>query len=143
MPSFATDKLSTNGGRVVAVSVAVIDTLLAAARAAHPLEACGLLFGSEAAISSYRPTPNVHPTPETHFEIDPQALIDAHRAMRGGGPRLVGYYHSHPHGRAEPSATDRALAAGDGMVWAIVGQEELRLWRAGQNGFSALSYTRV
>ncbi len=63
--------------------------------------------------------------------------------MRMGGPELAGYYHSHPNGPLEPSATDRALAAADGMIWAIVALGEVRLWRAGPHGFTALSYTTV
>lgn len=124
----------------VIVTSEVVAGLLAEARAAHPREACGLLFGSDGAITAHRRAPNVHPTPETRFEIDPQALIDAHRAMRGGGPRLVGYYHSHPAGPPEPSATDRALAAADGMVWAIVGQGRVTLWRAGHGGLTPLPF---
>lgn len=127
----------------LAVTSVVLERLLAEAGAADPREACGLLFGSDVAIGACQPADNVHPEPETHFEIDPQALIDAHRAMRSGGPRLVGYYHSHPRGTPEPSATDRSLAAGDGMIWAIVAAGEVRLWRATENGFCALSYTRV
>lgn len=127
----------------VTVTSGVLGAVLAEARAAHPRECCGLLFGDTNAITGYRPAVNVHPNPETHFEIDPQVLIDAHRAMRRGGPRLVGYYHSHPAGPAEPSATDRAMAARDGMIWAIVAGDELRLWRAGGEGFSALSYTVI
>lgn len=124
----------------VIVTSAVVECLLAAARAAHPQEACGLLFGGDAAITAHRPCANVHPTPETRFEIDPQTLIDAHRAMRGGGPRLVGYYHSHPGGLPEPSATDRALAAGDGMIWAIIGDGRIALWRAGEERMEPLPY---
>ena len=117
--------------------------LLAEARAHHPREACGLLFGTATAIMAHRPAANVHPTPESHFEIDPQALIDAHRAMRGGGPRLVGYYHTHPKGPPAPSPTDRAMALGDGMIWAIVGEGRVCLWRDDAGGFTALSYERV
>lgn len=127
----------------VAVTSAVLDVLLAEARAAHPREACGLLFGSEAAITAHRPAANVHATPDTHFEIDPQALIDAHRAMREGGPRVAGYYHTHPSGPPVPSATDRALAAGDGMIWAIVGAGCVKLWRAGEEGMEPLPYRAV
>jgi proteasome lid subunit RPN8/RPN11 len=127
----------------IEVTSAVRDALLAEARAAHPLECCGLLFGSDQSIAAHRPVANVHPAPHGQFEVDPQALIDAHRAARQGGPRLVGYYHSHPSGSLEPSATDRARAAGDGMIWAIVTRDALALWRAGQNGFSALSYTTL
>ena len=124
----------------MAVTSAVRDALLMAAERANPREACGLLFGNDTAITSHRSATNVHPAPGTRFEIDPQALIDAHRAMRDGGPRLVGYYHSHPSGPPEPSATDRALAADDGMIWAIVGEGRVSLFRAGGDGLRPLPY---
>ena len=111
-----------------------------AARASHPREACGILFGEGKRIIALRETANIHPAPETHFEIDPQALIDAHRSARAGGPQVLGYFHSHPTGRAEPSATDAAMAAGDGAIWAIVAGDEVRLWRDTAQGFRALSY---
>ena len=60
--------------------------------------------------------------------------------MRAGGPRLVGHYHSHPHGPPEPSRTDRALAAPDGMIWAIAGEGRVALWRAGGDGLEPLPY---
>lgn len=125
------------------VTSGVLEALLAEARSVHPRECCGLLFGEAGAITAHRAAANVHREPETHFEIDPQALIDAHRAMREGGPQLAGYYHSHPCGPPEPSATDQALSAGDRMIWAIVARGEVRLWRAGPHGFTALSYAAV
>lgn len=124
----------------VMVTSAVLEELLAEARAAHPHEACGLLFGIGTEITAHLPAANIHPTPHTRFEIDPQALIDAHRAMRGGGPRVAGYYHSHPSGPPAPSATDHALAAEDGMTWAIVGEGCVTLWRAGDRGLTPLPY---
>lgn len=122
------------------VSRAVLAGLCAQAAAAHPRECCGLLLGEGGAITAVLPARNVHPDPARHFEIDPQALIDAFRAERSGGPRVVGYYHSHPTGAAEPSATDRAMAAHDGRVWAIVAAGEVRFWRDTAHGFEALSY---
>lgn len=112
-----------------------------AARVAHPTEACGVLLGAGCRITAARQAANVHPTPTTHFEIDPQALIDAHRAARSGGPEVVGYFHSHPVGKPVPSATDRASASGDGRVWAILAGEDVRFWKDGAEGFAALSYT--
>lgn len=117
--------------------------MLAAARAAHPREACGLLLGEAGRITAARETANVHPTPATHFEIDPQALIDAHRAARAGGPEVVGYFHSHPTGAAAPSATDLAMAAQDGRIWAIIAGEEVTFWQDTRAGFTALSYRVV
>jgi proteasome lid subunit RPN8/RPN11 len=122
------------------VSSAVFDLLLGEAAAAHPRECCGVLLGEGERIVAIQPAANVHPQPETHFEIDPQALIDAHRAARKGGAQVVGYYHSHPNGRAKPSATDCASAARDGMIWAIIAAGRITLWRSGDAGFAPLPY---
>ena len=124
----------------VDISSALLDQLLAEAEAAHPNECCGILLGEGERISAIIPAANVNPHPAGHFEIDPQPLIDAHRAARRGGPQILGYYHSHPDGRAEPSATDAAMAAGDGMVWAIVAAGRVAFWRSGDAGFEALPY---
>lgn len=138
---------------VVEATQAVIARLLDEARASAPNEACGLLFGTVSAglerITEARPTANVAPEPTRHFEIDPRALIAAYRQERrqerrqehegGDGARLLGFYHSHPTGSAEPSATDRECSAGDGRIWAIVAGGEVRFWRDGAGGFEALS----
>jgi len=123
------------------VSAEALAAMRAAAAAAHPHEACGILLGAGARITAARETANVHPAPPTHFEIDPQALIEAHRAARGGGPEVIGYFHSHPSGPAAPSATDRACASGDGKVWAILGAGDVTFWRDGEAGFTALSFS--
>lgn len=127
----------------VEVSKQALAAMRAAAAAAHPREACGILLGEGGRISAAVETANVHPAPLTHFEIDPQALIDAHRAARAGGPQVLGYFHSHPAGPPEPSATDRASAAGDGRVWAIIAGARIALWRDGAEGFTALSYAQA
>tara|TARA_B100000378_G_C18056346_1_gene414487 strand:- start:3885 stop:4298 length:414 start_codon:yes stop_codon:yes gene_type:complete len=101
------------------VTRTAISAMIEAARSAMPQEACGLLLGSDGHVERFKQTANVAADPHRHFEIDPAALIAAHKAERAGGPAIVGYFHSHPTGRAEPSATDRAQAAGDGRVWAI------------------------
>jgi proteasome lid subunit RPN8/RPN11 len=100
-----------------------------------------LLLGEDDHIHEARPAANVHPDPARFFEIDPQTLIDAHRDARSGGPVLVGYYHSHPLGPPEPSATDRAQGTGDGRVWAIVGEGKIAIWRDAKDGFEPLSYS--
>jgi proteasome lid subunit RPN8/RPN11 len=114
-----------------------------AARMTHPDEACGVLLGAGCRITEAHPARNVHAAPATHFEIDPQALIDAHRTSRSGGPQVIGYFHSHPVGEPAPSATDRASASGDGRVWAILAGDDVRFWKDGREGFAALSYTVV
>ncbi|MGB3469968.1 MAG: Mov34/MPN/PAD-1 family protein [Erythrobacter sp.] len=136
---------STSSGRAdIFITASGIEALTTQSTAAHPNECCGLLLGSHNAITAIQPTANVHPSPQSHFEIDPQALIDAHRKARAGGPAIIGYYHSHPTGDPHPSATDRAMAAHDGTVWAIIagsGAEfRVTFWRDDKDGFHPLSY---
>ena len=125
----------------IRVSRPVIDRLLDAAAGAAPGECCGILLGAAGSIDEARPAANVATDPRRRFEIDPQALVDAHRAARNGGPQVLGYFHSHPAGPAEPSAADRAQAAHDGSVWAIVGAGGVTFWRDEEAGFAPLSYT--
>jgi desampylase len=113
----------------IAVTSGAMATLINEAARAHPRECCGLLLGQDARIESAQSCRNVHPQPERHFEIDPAALIVAHRDARSGGPQVLGYYHSHPTGAAAPSATDIAMASGDGRVWAIIAGGEVKFWR--------------
>ena len=87
------------------VTSGAIATLLEEAAAAHPRECCGLLLGEGNRLTEVRPCANVHADPLRHFEIDPAALIAAHRAARTGGPALLGYYHAHPGGHPLPSAS--------------------------------------
>ena len=125
-------------GMPLRVARSVIATMLSEAARAMPEESCGLLLGSEDWIEAAALTHNVHPTPLSHFEIDPAALIAAHKAAREGGSQVAGYWHSHPSGSTVPSLTDRASANGDGKVWAIVAGDEVRFWRDLPDGFEPL-----
>jgi len=116
-----------------------MERLRSEAEASAPEECCGLLLGREI-IDEVRPAANVAPDRRHRFEIDPQALVDAYRAARSGGPQVMGYYHSHPAGPAGPSDVDRAMAAGDGKVWAIVAEGGVTFWRDEETGFAPLSY---
>ena len=131
--------LAKMGSDLIVTSV-VLATLLDAAVQAAPEEACGLLLGVDGVASEARRCANLAANPRRFFELDPAALIAAHRAERGGGPALLGYWHSHPSGVPEPSAEDQRQASGDGKVWAIVAHAEVRFWRDEPQGFVALSY---
>jgi proteasome lid subunit RPN8/RPN11 len=101
-------------------------------------EICGLLLGDERRVDAIVPTANVAADPARWFEIDPAALFAALRAERAGGPRVIGHYHSHPNGSAEPSPRD-AAAAEPGKLWLIVGGGIARMWLAGEAGFRELA----
>lgn len=129
------------------VTSSVLRDLRERAADAHPEECCGILLGERDiggdTITAALPAANVHPNPASQFEIDPQALVDAHRAERNGGPQVLGYYHSHPNGLAEPSATDAARAAHDNRVWAIIAGDAVSWWKDTPGGFETLPYALV
>ena len=141
LPPFALS-LSKGAGAAPGITITATAhaTMLAAAHRAHPREACGLLLGVANHIALAQECTNVAPDPLRHFEIDPAALIAAHRTARAGGPQVLGYFHSHPNGLPTPSITDSAQAAGDGRIWAIVAQGEVTIWRDTPSVFQALSH---
>lgn len=127
----------------VEISSAIIRRIMRLARVVSPdngvsdppHERCGLLLGRGQTVTRADETRNVSPKPETHFEIDPAALLAAHRTARQ--PRRVvvlGYFHTHLSGSCEPSATDAAMAAPDGKLWLIVTSLSAALWRAAPDG---------
>lgn len=96
---------------------------------------CGLLFGDFAHIRAAEPAANIHPDPGRFFELDPASLFGALRRERKGGPALIGHYHSHPGGRAEPSVIDAAAAdPASGLLWLILGDGKAGLFRAVPGG---------
>lgn len=118
----------------VLLSSALHHQLLAEAAAAFPHECCGLLFGSPDRIDAVQSCANVADDPLRTFEIDPAALIAAERSARSGGALLIGYYHSHPNGRAEPSPRDARDAARDDRLWLIVADNRITAWQAKAHG---------
>jgi proteasome lid subunit RPN8/RPN11 len=122
-------------GMVIEVTSGAMATLLEEAANAAPEECCGLLLGREGRISEVRTATNVAEDRLRRFEIDPYALLGAHKAARDGGPQLLGYYHSHPDGHPVPSATDCEHASGDGRFWAIIAGGQVTFWRDGPEGF--------
>jgi desampylase len=107
--------------RTVAVTRAVLASLITHAREESPRECCGLLLGRGDEVAEVRRARNVASTPATRFVIDPKDHIDARRDGRARGLEILGFYHSHPHGAAVPSATDVAEAAYPGSAYAIIG----------------------
>ncbi len=96
--------------------------IAAEARVAFPRECCGLIEGvheaGAARALTLHPTANYSPDSDG-FEIDPAAHLRLLRTLRGTGREVIGCYHSHPGGRAEPSQRDSAEMRGEGFVWVI------------------------
>ncbi len=112
----------------VELAPALADAIRAAAAAAIPHECCGLLEGVRdgglTRILALHPARNLAGA-AGRFEIAPADHIAAVRAARANGHAIVGCYHSHPGGRAEPSAADLAGAGEDDFLWLITAEEAL------------------
>lgn len=112
------------------------DAIIAHCVAQQPLEGCGLLLGDRddraARIHEAPPAHNVLASPHC-YEIAPEAVLAADRLARATSRALLGAWHSHPGGRAVPSARDLAEAWPD-WCYLIIGlaapqAPELRAWR--------------
>lgn len=121
----------------VMIASDVIAALLAAAAETPDREICGLLYGRPDRIEAAERAPNIADDPTRAFEIEPAALFMAIRLERQGGPRLIGHYHSHPDGSAEPSPRDMA-GAEPGRLWLIIGGGVGRLWLAEAGSFKEM-----
>ena len=89
----------------VQVPGAVLDALVAEARAGAPLERCGLLIGRPGVVTRAHPATNLDAS-ATRYTIDPSDHFAALRAARADGQTVIGAWHSHPAGGAWPSAGD-------------------------------------
>ena len=98
------------------------------AAAAHPGECCGLIEGERDGdvfrATALHPARNLAQAAD-RFEIDPRDHLAASKAARANGRQLIGCYHSHPAGRAQPSARDLAGAGEEDFLWLIAAGEEL------------------
>jgi len=100
--------------RTLSLSTPDREAMIDHARAGAPNEVCGVLGGRregrETVVESVVPVPNVASEPRRRYELDAEALFAAIEGIEGQGVAVVGFYHSHPVGPAEPSATDRERA---------------------------------
>ncbi len=114
----------------VTISTGDAVRIVTLAAADREREVCGLLLGERGRVDAIVEANNVADNPKWHFEVDPQVVFAAIRSARGGGPGVIGSYHSHPTGHAEPSATDAGMIGRIGEVWLIVAGGELSAWIA-------------
>ena len=116
----------------VRLSPAQLQAIERAAEAAYPEEACGLLVGHAEPggawqVSAVEASANVAEPPRTRrFEVDPKLRLRLERALRESPDSVMGVYHSHPNGSAEPSETDISMIFEPDMVWLITAVTEGR-----------------
>lgn len=125
-------------GPTLVVPPDVVEAIGRDLEAAYPAEGCGVLLGQADGdvrrVERRVPSQNRVPDRNDRYEVDPDLLRRLLEEEDRGGPRVVGFYHSHPDAAPEPSSTDRGLAwpwyaylivpvrsgrAGPGRVWSF------------------------
>ncbi len=119
----------------VHIGKGILEGIVERAKRDWPLETCGLLLGwraaTEANVAAYVPAINIAPKPSVSYEIDPHTVLrqistDSTAKEADQNPRLIGFYHSHPSGSADPSPRDLAEAWPD-MLHLIVRSKSNRI----------------
>ena len=100
-----------------------VSSLIEEAKRKHPVESCGLLFGSQSGrvitVKKVSPARNILESP-TRFKISPEEFIEKVSEAEGEGLRLIGFYHSHPAPPA-PSPIDlEYMKLWPQSVWLII-----------------------
>jgi proteasome lid subunit RPN8/RPN11 len=99
------------------------------AREAFPRECCGVIEGlykeGVAHATALHPTRNLSSDVD-RFEIDPAEQFRLMRSAHERSAEIIGCYHSHPNGRAEPSPRDVEGAGEEGFLWLIAALADAR-----------------
>ncbi len=104
------------------LSRSAFDEIVEHARREQPRECCGLLVGhGNATVQILEAVPARNLAEDANrFFLDPVDHIRTRREARNRGLEVVGYYHSHPHSPARPSARDLAEATYVDALYLIV-----------------------
>ena len=87
-----------------------------------PNESCALLFGKEDShtytVKDVFLTDNTENSP-INFTISNEVLLKGYKEAENKNLEVVGIFHSHPHSKAVPSATDKKFMEINPVVWVI------------------------
>ena len=113
------------------LGLAHLEKIRHAARLAYPNECCGLLVGTREGddlhVDQIVESANLSARPHNSFEIDMKLRLKLQKELRGTGREIVGHYHSHPDGPAEPSSRDREQAWEPELAWMILSVSEVEV----------------
>ena len=105
------------------LSDSIHNDMLAVARAAAPLEACGLLAGNDGRVEKCYVLTNEDASAD-HFTMRPEEQFAAVKDMRGRGLKMLAIWHSHPATPARMSEEDMRLAYTPDTAYVILSLAE-------------------
>jgi len=87
----------------------IFEQMIAQVKAEAPIEACGILAGSDNRVEKLYKMTNADKRSD-HFMMEPTEQFKVIKDIRGAGLEMLAIYHSHPATPARPSAEDIRLA---------------------------------
>jgi proteasome lid subunit RPN8/RPN11 len=86
----------------------IVDDIFEHGQNEAPLEACGILAGSEGCVETLYRMTNIDKSRE-HFSMKPEEQFRVAKDIRGKGQKMLAIYHTHPESEAFPSDEDIRL----------------------------------
>jgi len=116
----------------VRISRALLDEIVAHARAEAPNECCGMIAAQDGTAVAVHRARNTAASP-LKYEMDGMEQYKIQTAIEDAGLELGAIYHSHTRSAPEPSQTDINLAFYPEALYVIVGvagaDPDIRAWR--------------
>ena len=114
------------------ISRALLDEIVAHARAEAPNECCGMIAAQDGTAVAVHRARNTAASP-LKYEMDGMEQYKIQTAIEDAGLELGAIYHSHTRSAPEPSQTDINLAFYPEALYVIVGvagaDPDIRAWR--------------
>jgi [CysO sulfur-carrier protein]-S-L-cysteine hydrolase len=111
---------------------ALLDQIVAQARAEAPNECCGIIAAVDGKAVAVHPATNAAASP-LRYEMDGMEQYRIQTAIEDAGHQLGAIYHSHTRTDPVPSQTDINLAFYPDALYVIVGvkdeEPDVRAWR--------------
>ena len=101
------------------IPTTIFQQIVDQAKALAPIEACGILAGTNGKVEKLYKMTNVDNS-RIHFTMDPKEQFATVKDIRSSGLEMLAIYHSHPETPARLSAVDIRLALTPNVVYLIV-----------------------
>ena len=95
------------------------------AKAEAPVEACGILAGSDGKVEKLYKMINADKSCD-HFMMEPKEQFTVVKDIRSAGLKMLAIYHSHPQTPARLSAEDIRLALTPDVIYVIVSVQDAK-----------------
>lgn len=101
----------------------IFQQMLEQAKAEVPIEACGILAGTDGKVEKLYKMTNVDKSSD-HFAMEPKEQFAVVKNVRAVGLEMLAIYHSHPETPAMLSEEDVRLALTPDVVYVIVSLQD-------------------